>query len=133
MMEWLDQNLWGIALGVFIGGFIGFKAAEHIHTTIFKDILMKLKVSESDMLTMMRDLQQDLPEDHEDAMPRVLVKVECVNDQLYVYRLDTMEFLCQGATREAVLARLAERFHKDFKIVLSEEHGAKYLKESPTS
>jgi hypothetical protein len=28
---------------------------------------------------------------------------------------------------------LADRFHKDFKIVLSEEHGAKYLKESPTS
>ena len=131
-MEWLDQNLWGIALGVFIGGFIGFKAAEHIHVTMFRDILVKLKVSESDMLTMMRDLQKDLPEDHEDAMPRVEVKVECVNDQLYVYRLDTMEFLCQGATREAVLTSLADRFHKDFKIVLSEEHGAKYLKESPT-
>jgi uncharacterized protein YihD (DUF1040 family) len=93
---------------------------------------MKLKVSEADMRAMMRDLQQDLPEDHEDAMPRVEVKVECVNDQLYVYRLDTMEFLCQGATREAVLTCLADRFHKDFKIVLSEEHGAKYLKESPT-
>ena len=132
-MEWLDQNLWGIALGVFIGGFIGFKAAEHIHTTIFKDILLKLKIKDSDMRAMMRDLQQDLPEDHEDAMPRVEVKVECVNDQLYVYRLDTMEFLCQGADREAVLAKLADRFHKDFKIVLSEEHGAKYLKESPTA
>ena len=131
-MEWLDQNLWGIALGVFIGGFIGFKVAEHIHVTMFKDILVKLKVSNSDMLTMVQDLQKDLPEDHEDAMPRVEVKVECVNDQLYVYRLDTMEFLCQGATREAVLTSLAERFHKDFKIVLSEEHGAKYLKESPT-
>ena len=120
-------------LGLMVGGFIGFKVAEHIHTTIFKDILMKLKVTEEDMKSMMRDLQEDLPEDHEDAMPRVLVKVECVNDQLFVYRLDTMEFLCQGADREAVLASLAKRFNKDFKIVLSEEHGAKYLKESPTS
>jgi uncharacterized protein YihD (DUF1040 family) len=120
-------------IGAFLGGLVGFKVAEHIHTTIFKDILMKLKVSEADMRAMMRDLQEDLPEDHEDAMPRVEVKVECVNDQLYVYRLDTMEFLCQGATREAVLTCLAERFHKDFKIVLSEEHGAKYLKESPTA
>jgi uncharacterized protein YihD (DUF1040 family) len=119
-------------IGAFLGGLVGFKVAEHIHTTIFKDILMKLKVSEADMRAMMRDLQQDLPEDHEDAMPRVEVKVECVNDQLYVYRLDTMEFLCQGATREAVLTCLAERFHSDFKIVLSEEHGAQYLKESPT-
>ena len=120
-------------IGAFLGGLVGFKIAEHIHTTIFKDILMKLKVSESDMRDMMRDLQEDLPEDHEDAMPRVEVKVECVNDQLYVYRLDTMEFLCQGATREAVLTCLAQRFNKDFKIVLSEEHGAQYLKESPTS
>jgi hypothetical protein len=118
-------------IGAFLGGLVGFKIAEHIHTTIFKDILMKLKVSEADMRAMMRDLQEDLPEDHEDAMPRVEVKVECVNDQLYVYRLDTMEFLCQGANREAVIACLSDRFHKDFKIILSEENGAKYLKESP--
>jgi uncharacterized protein YihD (DUF1040 family) len=127
MMDLID-----FILGLALGGFVGFKVAEYIHVTMFRDILVKLKVSESDMRTMVQDLQKDLPEDHEDAMPRVEVKVECVNDQLYVYRLDTMEFLCQGATREAVLACLADRFHKDFKIVLSEEHGAKYLKESPT-
>ena len=127
------MDLIDFILGLALGGFIGFKVAEYIHVTMFRDILMKLKVSESDMRNMMKDLQKDLPEDHEDAMPRVEVKVECVNDQLYVYRLDTMEFLCQGADREAVLASLAKRFNKDFKIVLSEEHGAKYLKESPTS
>jgi len=126
------MDLIDFILGLALGGFVGFKVAEYIHVTMFRDILMKLKVSESDMRTMMQDLQKALPDDHEDAMPRVEVKVECVNDQLYVYRLDTMEFLCQGATREAVLACLADRFHKDFKIVLSEENGAKYLKESPT-
>jgi uncharacterized protein YihD (DUF1040 family) len=125
------MDLIDFILGQALGGFIGFKIAEYIHVTMFRDILVKLKVSDSDMRTMMQDLQKDLPEDHEDAMPRVEVKVECVNDQLYVYRLDTMEFLCQGANREAVLACLADRFHKDFTIVLSEEHGAKYLKESP--
>ena len=120
-------------LGLALGGFIGFKIAEHIHVTMFRDILVKLKVKDSDMRGMIQDLQKDLTEDHEDAMPRVEVKVEQVNDQLYVYRLDTMEFLCQGANREAVLACLGQRFHKGYHIVLSEEHGAKYLKESPTS
>jgi hypothetical protein len=120
-------------LGAVIGGYVGFKAAEHLHTTIFKDILAKLNVTEADMRNMMTDLQEDLLDDHEDALPRVAVKVEKVENQLFVYRLDTMEFLCQGATREAVLTNLADRFHKDFKIVLSEEHGAQYLKESPTS
>ena len=119
-------------LGLVLGGFVGFKVAEYIHTTIFKDILMKLKVSEADMRAMVEDLQQDLPDDHEDAMPRIEVKVEQVNGQLYVYRLDNSEFLCQGTDREDVLACLAKRFNKDFKIVLSEEHGAQYLKESPT-
>jgi predicted ribosome-associated RNA-binding protein Tma20 len=127
------MDLIAFLLGLAIGGFVGFKVAEYIHTTIFKDILMKLKVSEEDMKSMLKDLQQDLPEEHEDAMPRIEVKVEKVNEQLYVYRLDTDEFLCQGADREAVLASLAKRFNKDFKIVLSEEHGAQYLKESPTS
>ncbi len=127
------MDLIAFVLGMIIGGFIGFKIAEYIHTTIFKDILMKLKVSEADMRAMMEELQKDLPEEHEDALPRIEVKVEKVNEQLYVYRLDTDEFLCQGADREAVLASLAKRFNKDFKIVLSEEHGAQYLKESPTS
>jgi hypothetical protein len=132
-MEWLDQNLWGIVVGVFMGAFVGFKIGERIHVSMFKDILTRLQIPESRMLAMLEELRDDLPDDHEDAMPRVAVKVECVNDQLYVYRLDTMEFLCQGANREAVIACLADRFHKDFKIILSEEHGAKYLKESPTS
>ena len=124
------MDLIDFLLGLALGGFIGFKVAEHIHVTMFKDILVKLKISESDMRGMIQDLEKDLPED---ALPRVEVKVECVNDQLLVYRLDTMEFLCQGANREAVLTCLSERFQKDFTIVLSEEHGAKYLKESPTS
>ena len=123
------MDLIDFILGLALGGFIGFKVAEHIHVTMFKDILVKLKIKDSDMRAMVQDLEKDLTEDD---MPRVEVKVECVNDQLYVYRLDTMEFLCQGANREAVLACLADRFHKDFTIVLSEEHGAKYLKESPT-
>jgi uncharacterized protein YihD (DUF1040 family) len=128
MMDLID-----FLLGVLLGGFVGFKIAEYIHITMFRDILTKLKISESDMRAMVEELREDLPDDHEDAMPRIEVKVECVNDQLYVYRLDTHEFLCQGANREAVLTCLAERFHKDFKIILSEEHGAKYLKEIPTS
>ena len=124
------MDLIDFLLGMALGGFIGFKVAEHIHVTMFKDILVKLKIKDSDMRAMVQDLEKDLTEDD---IPRVEVKVECVNDQLYVYRLDTMEFLCQGANREAVLACLADRFHKDFTIVLSEEHGAKYLKESPTT
>ena len=126
------MDLIAFVLGLALGGFVGFKISEYIHTTIFKDILMKLKISESDMQAMVDDLQKELPEDHEDAMPRVEVKVEKVNEQLYVYRLDTMEFLCQGATRDDIITKLTDRFHTDLKIVISDENGGQYLKESPT-
>ena len=101
-----------------------------LHEHTMSDLLQRLGITHRDLQRVMQDLQSEVNQDQE---PRVEVKVELVNDQLYVYRLDTMEFLCQGATREAVLACLADRFRKDFKIVLSEEHGAKYLKETPTS
>jgi hypothetical protein len=126
------EVIW-LLVGGLVGGYAGFKFSEHIHTSIFRDILEKLNVTESDMRSMMDDLRDDLPEDHEDAMPRVEIKVEQHANQLFVYRLDTMEFLCQGVDRADVLAKLTDRFHTDFKIVLSEEHGAQYLKESPTS
>ena len=70
------MDLIDFLLGLALGGFVGFKVAEHIHVTMFKDILVKLIVKDSDMRAMMQDLQEDLPEDHEDAMPRVEVKVE---------------------------------------------------------
>jgi len=113
------------ALGVALGSF----AASRLHENTMIDLLQRLKVSDRDLEQVVKDLQGDQGQE----LPSVEVKVELVNDQLYVYRLDTMEFLCQGANREAVVACLADRFHKDFKIILSEEHGAKYLKESPTA
>jgi hypothetical protein len=113
------------ALGVALGSF----AASRLHENTMIDLLQRLKVSDRDLEQVVKDLQGDQGQE----LPSVEVKVELVNDQLYVYRLDTMEFLCQGANREAVVACLADRFHKDFKISISEEHGARYLKESPTA
>ena len=78
-------------------------------------------------------LQADVVQDSEDVLPGVEVRVECVDNQLYVYRLDNMEFLCQGATKDDIINCLATRFHKDFKIIVSEEHGGQYLKPNPTS
>jgi hypothetical protein len=78
-------------------------------------------------------LQADVAQYSEEVLPGVEVRVECVDNQLYVYRLDNMEFLCQGATRDDIIDCLATRFHKDFKIIVTEEHGAQYLKPNPTS
>ena len=122
-----------LLVGALAGGYAGFKFSEHIHTSIFRDILTELKISEADMRTMLANLRDDLPEDHEDSMPRVEVKVEQHNGQLLVYRVDTMEFLGQGTDRDSLIKNLTERFHKDFKIVLSDEESANLLKEKPAN
>jgi len=112
-------------LGVALGSFV----ASRLHENTMIDLLQRLKVTDRDLERVVKDLQGDQGQE----LPSVAVRVEQVNNQLYVYRLDTMEFLCQGSDREAVVACLANRFHKDFKITVSDEHGAQYLKENPTS
>lgn len=124
------EIIW-LLVGAALGGYAGFKFSEHIHTSIFRDILEKLNVTESDMRSMMDDLREDLPEDHSDAMPRMEVKVEQHAGQLFLYRTDTMEFLGQGTDREELLQSLVDRFQKDFKIVLSDEESAELLKVKP--
>jgi len=119
-------------IGCLVGVFVGWKINDRFHTTLTTDLLKTVGVTESDLRKAITKLQSDLP-GPEEVLPGVEVRVECVDNQLYVYRLDNMEFLCQGANRDDIINCLATRFHKDFKIIVSEEHGAQYLKPNPTN
>lgn len=119
-------------IGCLVGVFVGWRITDQFHTSLTTDLLKAVGVGESQLKKAIENLQRELP-GSEDVLPSVEVRVESVNDQLYVYRLDNQEFLCQGATRDDIINCLTTRFHKDFKIIVSEEHGAQYLKESSTS
>ena len=119
-------------IGCLVGVFVGWKINDQLHTSLTTDLLKTVGVTESDLRKAITKLQGEQP-DSEDVLPGVEVRVESVDNQLYVYRLDTQEFLCQGATRDDIIDCLATRFHKDFRIIVSEEHGAQYLKPNPTS
>lgn len=117
-----------VVAAVAVGFYAGFKFNERIMAQVMRELLDRAGVSEADMRAMMQDLQQDLPEDHEDSLPRVSVRVEVNGDQLFVYREDTQEFLGQGRDRETVLAAVAERFRRDFVLVITDTAGADLLK-----
>jgi hypothetical protein len=119
-------------IGCLVGVFVGWKINDRFHTSLTTDLLKTVGVTESDLRKAITKLQGEQPAS-EEVLPGVEVRVESVDNQLYVYRLDTMEFLCQGATRDDIIDCLATRFHKDFKIIVSEEHGAQYLKPNPTA
>ena len=128
----MEFDILAFLVGCLVGVFVGWKINDQLHTSLTTDLLKTVGVTESDLRKAITKLQGEQP-DSEDVPPGVEVRVESVNNQLYVYRLDTMEFLCQGATRDDIIDCLATRFHKDFRIIVSEEHGAQYLKPNPTS
>ena len=128
----MEFDLLAFLIGCLIGVFVGWRINDQLHTSLTTDLLKTVGVTESDLRKAITKLQGEQP-DSEDVLPGVEVKVEQVGDQLYVYRLDNMEFLCQGATKDDIIDCLATRFHKDFKIIVSEEHGAQYLKSNPTN
>jgi hypothetical protein len=128
----MEFDILSFLIGCLVGVFVGWKINDQLHTSLTTDLLKTVGVTESDLRKAITKLQGEQP-DSEDVLPGVEVRVESVDNQLYVYRLDTMEFLCQGATRDDIIDCLATRFHKDFRIIVSEEHGAQYLKPNPTS
>jgi hypothetical protein len=129
----MEFDVLAFVLGCILGGIVGWRVCNSFHTSLTKDLLKAVGVGESQLKRAIETLQADVPATDESALPGVEVRVEQVGNQLYVYRLDTDEFLCQGATRDDIVNCLSTRFHKDFKIIVSEEHGAKYLKESPSA
>ena len=128
----MEFDILAFLVGCLVGVFVGWKINDQFHTSLTTDLLKTVGVTESDLRKAITKLQGEQP-DSDDVLPGVEVRVESVDNQLYVYRLDTMEFLCQGATRDDIIDCLATRFHKDFRIIVSEEHGAQYLKPNPTS
>ena len=128
----MEFDILAFLIGCLVGVFVGWRINDQLHTSLTTDLLKTVGVTESDLRKAITKLQGEQP-DSEDVLPGVEVRVESVDNQLYVYRLDTMEFLCQGATRDDIIDCLATRFHKDFRIIVSEEHGAQYLKPNPTS
>ena len=128
----MEFDILAFLIGCLVGVFVGWKINDQLHTSLTTDLLKTVGVTESDLRKAITKLQGEQP-DSEDVLPGVEVRVESVDNQLYVYRLDTMEFLCQGATRDDIIDCLATRFHKDFRIIVSDEHGAQYLKPNPTS
>ena len=132
MIDSTTFDLLAFLIGCLVGVFVGWKINDRLHTTLTTDLFKAVGVSDVQLKQAIENLQREQP-GSEEVLPGVEVKVEQVGDQLYVYRLDNMEFLCQGATKDDIINCLATRFHKDFKIIVSEEHGAQYLKSNPTS
>jgi hypothetical protein len=126
------MDIFLIILAVALGFVIGWRVNEHIHQSILTDILKRAGVTAEDLEKALDKLSTELDETPGSDTAKVYVRVERVNDQIFMFRKDTNEFLAQGTTARDLLDALTKRF-KDMEFTVTKEDGAELLKENPTS
>jgi hypothetical protein len=121
-MDYLDYIII-FALGLYIG----FKVNEAIMRLTFKQMLEDAGVTRNDLEKFQDHWGKKLQEEA-DGLEHIDIKVEAHSGQLYAFRKDNNEFLGQGASRDDLIARLAEKM-KGVRLVIQEGEGAELIKE----
>ena len=126
------MDIFLIILAVALGFVIGWRVNEHIHQSILTDLLQRAGVTAEDLEKALDKLSTEIDESPASNTTKVYVRVERVNEQIFMFRKDTNEFLAQGTTARDLLDALTKRF-KDMEFTVTKEDGAELLKENPTS
>jgi hypothetical protein len=126
------MDIFLIILAVALGFVIGWRVNEHIHQSILTDLLKRAGVTAEDLEKALDKLSTEIDESPASNTTKVYVRVERVNEQIFMFRKDTNEFLAQGTTARDLLDALTKRF-KDMEFTVTKEDGAELLKENPTS
>jgi hypothetical protein len=126
----MEFDIWTFVLGCVLGSVVGWRVCNQFHTSMIADILKAAGVGEADLKRAIKTLQAELPADHEDALPRVEVRIEEVNGSLYAYRVDTEEFLGQGTDQTSLIDRITEINKTNFILVVSQQNGAALLQKN---
>jgi hypothetical protein len=126
------MDIFLIILAVALGFVIGWRVNEHIHQSILTDLLQRAGVTAEDLEKALDKLSTEIDESPAADTTKVYVRVERVNEQIFMFRKDTNEFLEQGTTARDLLDALTKRF-KDMEFTVTKEDGAELLKENPTS
>jgi hypothetical protein len=126
------MDIFLIILAVALGFVIGWRVNEHIHQSILTDLLQRAGVTAEDLEKALDKLSTEIDQPPASNTTKVYVRVERVNEQIFMFRKDTNEFLAQGTTARDLLDALTKRF-KDMEFTVTKEDGAELLKENPTS
>jgi hypothetical protein len=124
----MEFDVLTFVIGCVLGAIVGWRACDRFHQSMLSEILKAAGIGEAELKRALENLRVELPEDHEDALPKVEVRIEEVNGSLYAYRVDTDEFLGQGADATALIERITEINKTNFILVVSQENGSDLMK-----
>jgi hypothetical protein len=120
-----------IALVMFLSGMAwGWYICSQRYANAIAEILKRAGVTDDQLQSVVNELRQELPQDHEDALPRVECRIEQHGGQFYAYRSDNDEFLGQGADKDSLIKAIYEKTKSNFVMVLSQEQGEKLLQKN---
>ena len=114
----------------FVGFALGFKVSDVWHTRMIREILERAGLDDEKLRKVVTSIRAELPEGHEDGLPKVEVKIEQHGEQLYAYRADNDEFLGQGADRESLITAIQEKTKDNFIMVVRQDQGGELLQKS---
>jgi hypothetical protein len=117
-------------IGSVVGFAIAWRICNRFHENMMSEILRSAGVTPSQLEAAILKIQKDLPDDHEDVMPDVEVRIEQHGLALFAYRVDNNQFLGQGLDRDELIARIIEVNKTSFKMIISQENGAELLQKN---
>jgi hypothetical protein len=109
----------------------GMKLATIWQTIVLKELLKDLGISDQQLRELAVKHGADLSDDEPDepVLAEMEIRIEQHAGQLYAYRVEDDQFMGQGVDREALIKRIAEDVN-DVRLIVSDENGAKLLKEA---
>ena len=117
---------------VFAAGvFVGWRVNNHLHLSVLSDILQRAGVTPERLEQINADMEKEVNGEEDNGS--IEIRIEQHSGVLYAYRKDTEEFIGQGTDKEALLARLVDKFPTGARLVVDEANGAQLIKENPTS
>jgi archaellum component FlaC len=108
------------------GAYIGYRVNEMLMAHIFRKMLDDAGISTNDLNKFTDHWRTKLGKD-EEGLTDVEIRIEKVNDQLFAFHVGSDEFIAQGQTKEDLLAAIEKRM-TNVKLVISQEHGAEFVK-----
>ncbi len=117
-----------------LGFSLGAKVTRTILQRVFAEVLKDLNINADNLKALagkygmvVTKIETD---DNGEEQEVVEVKIELHHGQLYAFRKDTDKFLGQGATREELIERMNHEFSGTVKVIVREEDGAEYFKQT---
>lgn len=129
----MDWTLLFAFVGTFaVGVYLGYKISDWILHSAVRELMNEAGIGDEDINAYINSLKNGVPQEPVDNQPpKLQIRLEKVDGNLYCYEKATDEFLGQAADKEELIEVLTKRLGPKT-LLIEQEDGAEYLQEGLT-